>query len=62
MVELGGIEPPSESVLTQTSPGADGYFELSLVSLAIAPSVKRLWFSSFIVPGAGKAYRTHVLH
>ena len=25
MVKLGGIEPPSESVLMQNSPGADGY-------------------------------------
>ena len=25
MVEMGGVEPPSESVLTGTSPGADGY-------------------------------------
>jgi len=28
VVELGGVEPPSESALTQNSPGADGYFEL----------------------------------
>lgn len=27
MVEMGGVEPPSESVLTGTSPGADGYFD-----------------------------------
>ena len=25
MVEMGGIEPPSESTLTETSPGADIY-------------------------------------
>ncbi len=25
MVEMGGVEPPSESALTGTSPGADGY-------------------------------------
>lgn len=25
MVEMGGVEPPSESVLTGSSPGADGY-------------------------------------
>ena len=25
MVEMGGIEPPSESTLTETSPGADGH-------------------------------------
>ena len=29
LVELGGVEPPSESVLTQNSPGADGYFGLT---------------------------------
>jgi len=27
---MGGIEPPSESALTRTSPGADGYL-LSLI-------------------------------
>ena len=26
LVEMGGVEPPSESALTGTSPGADGYF------------------------------------
>ena len=25
VVEMGGVEPPSESTLTETSPGADGY-------------------------------------
>ena len=35
MVEVGGIEPPSESALTGTSPGADGY----LHSLARARTV-----------------------
>ena len=25
MVEVGGVEPPSESTLTGPSPGADGY-------------------------------------
>ena len=35
MVEMGGVEPPSESVLTGTSPGADGY----LHSLAGARAV-----------------------
>jgi len=62
LVELGGIEPPSESTLTQTSPGADGYFGLSPIFLAIAQSVTRLWLGSFIIHGASKAYRTHVLH
>ena len=35
MVEMGGVEPPSESVLTGTSPGADGY----LYSLASAGAI-----------------------
>ena len=26
MVEMGGVEPPSESALTGTSPGADDHF------------------------------------
>ena len=60
VVELGGVEPPSESVLTQISPGADGYFgqlpkELNPVSLAIAQAVTRLWLGSFIVHGTRKA-------
>ena len=25
LVEMGGVEPPSESTLTETSPGADGH-------------------------------------
>ena len=35
MVEMGGVEPPSESTLTGTSPGADGY----LHSLARAGAI-----------------------
>ena len=35
VVEVGGVEPPSESTLTGTSPGADGY----LHSLARAGAV-----------------------
>ena len=67
VVEPGGVEPPSESVLTQNSPGADGYFgqlpkELGPVFLPVAQAVTRLRFGSFIVHGTGKAYRTHVLH
>jgi len=62
LVELGGVEPPSESALTQTSPGADGYFGLLPFSLAMAQTVTRLWLSSFIMHGAGKTYRAHVLH
>ena len=35
MVEMGGVEPPSESALTGTSPGADGH----LYSLVPAQAV-----------------------
>ena len=42
MVELGRIELPSESALTQTSPGADGYCGLSPVFLIIAQTATRL--------------------
>lgn len=35
MVEMGGIEPPSESILEETSPGADG----RLLSLALTQTV-----------------------
>jgi len=62
LVELGGIEPPSESISTKTSPGADGYFEISLDSLAIAQAVTRLWFGSFLFMARTKRLRTHVLH
>jgi len=55
VVELGGVEPPSESALTQTSPGADGYFGLMPISLAAAQTATRLRLSSFIVHGASKA-------
>ena len=41
MVELGGIEPPSESTLTQTSPGADGYFGISPVFPTVTQAVTR---------------------
>ena len=40
MVEVGGVEPPSESISTGTSPGADGH----LHSLAPAQAVT-LWGS-----------------
>ena len=35
LVEMGGVEPPSESTLTGTSPGADGH----LYSLTCAQAV-----------------------
>jgi len=62
LVELAGVEPASESASSQTSPGADGYFGLSPVSLTIMQTVTLLWLGSFIMHGAGKAYRAHVLH
>ena len=34
MVEMGGTEPPSESTLTETTPGADGYLH-SLIQAGI---------------------------
>jgi len=46
VVELGGVEPPSESALTQTSPGADGYCGLTPNSLITAQTVARLWIGS----------------
>ena len=55
MVEMGGIEPPSESTLTATSPGADGllYFPRPGASRH-APG-----FGSFMMRGTVKAFRTH---
>ena len=35
MVEMGGIEPPSESTLTETSPGADGYLHSLIPARAV---------------------------
>ena len=58
MVEVGGVEPPSESALQGDSPGADG----DLHSLTQAPRRQAQGFGSFMVHGAGKAYRTHVPH
>jgi len=58
LVEVGGVEPPSESALQGASPGADG----DLHSLAQAPRRQALGFGSFMIHGAGKAYRTHVPH
>jgi len=58
VVEVGGVEPPSESALQGASPGADG----DLHSLTQAPHRQALGLSSFMIHGAGKAYRTHVPH
>ena len=35
LVEVGGVEPPSESVLTGTSPGADGYLHSLVPARAV---------------------------
>ena len=35
LVEMGGIEPPSESALTGTSPGADGYLHSRALAWAV---------------------------
>ena len=35
LVEMGGIEPPSESALTGTSPGADGYLHSLIPAQAV---------------------------
>jgi len=58
LVELGGVEPPSEGVLQGDSPGADG----TLHSLARTPIRQASGLSSFMIHGAGKAYRTHGPH
>ena len=58
LVELGGVEPPSESVLQGDSPGADGCFH----SLTRTLSRQASGFGSFMMHGAGKAYRTHGPH
>jgi len=58
LVEVGGVEPPSESALQGASPGADA----DLHSLTQAPHRQAQGFGSFMIHGAGKAYRTHVPH
>ena len=35
LVEMGGVEPPSESALTGTSPGADGYLHSLIPAQAV---------------------------
>ena len=58
MVEAGGVEPPSESSLTGTSPGAVCYLH-SLIRTG-ADTLPDSVASS--MHGTGKAYRTHGLH
>ncbi len=35
LVEMGGVEPPSESILTGTSPGADGHLHSLIRAQAV---------------------------
>ena len=35
LVEMGGVEPPSENALTGTSPGADGYLHSLVCAQAV---------------------------
>ena len=58
LVEAGGVEPPSENVLTGTSPGADGLLRFPSQSA----SRHALRVGSFMVHGALKALRTHGPH
>jgi len=57
---MGGVEPPSESTLTEISPGADGYFgELNHLFPSQKASRHALKSGSFIIHGAIKALHTH---
>ena len=56
LVEARGVEPLSESTSTTLSPGADG----NLHSLLRTSAVKDPNSVASLVPGAGKAYCTHV--
>ena len=58
MVEAGGIEPPSESASTGTSPGAGGSFTFPYSGVDRHTQE----FGSFMIHGALKALRTHVHH
>jgi len=55
---MGGVEPPSESTLTEISPGADGYFgEPNRLFPLPKASHHALGSGSFIIHGALKALR-----
>ena len=56
MVEVGGVEPPSESTSLRLSPGADRSLEFPRAQV----KGQTCAFGSFIVHGALKALRTHV--
>lgn len=61
VVEVGGVEPPSESTLTGLSPGADGYCgSLPPCSPSGRQAVTPAGWVSFMMCGTGKAYRTHI--
>ena len=61
MVEVGGVEPPSESTLTECSPGADDYCgSLPSCSPSRRQTVTPSGQVSFMMCGTGKAYRTHI--
>jgi len=60
LVEMGGVEPPSESTLTGTSPGADSYFgEPNRLFPLLRANRHALRSGSFIMHGALKALHTH---
>ena len=61
LVEVGGVEPPSESTLTGCSPGADDYCgSLPSCSPSRRQTVTPSGQVSFMMCGTGKAYRTHI--
>lgn len=62
MVETAGIEPASENVSSELSPGADGYFGLKPASPRRAQAVTRIGLGSFIMRAALKALRSHGRH
>ena len=61
LVELRGVGPLSESILTRTSPGAVAYSGKAISPLRRAKQHAHP-AGSFIMHGTGKAYRAHVHH
>ena len=63
LVEVGGVEPPSESTLTGLSPGADGYCgSLSPCSPSIRQAVTPDGRVRVIMRGRGNSYPPHGRH
>ena len=63
MVEVGGVEPPSESTLTGLSPGADGYCgSLSPCSPSGWQAVTPSGQVRVIMRGRGNSYPPHGRH